>query len=250
MESPIGRVEGLAEAVREGKPLPPADLAVLEHYVAVAEDAGGWDGVAEIVVAAELVDRGFRMHRLADGADCRRDELLLRDYSLVCAAELATRMGRSDVDREFADAAMTAAAGHDYVPLLERAVAMAVTPASGEIVPEAAALPTVVAGGELAAIDAYLRAVVASDPGVVGEPMAKLLGAGGKRLRSVLAYLASTLGPRHDPRPAATLAAVVEFIHNATLVHDDLVDESPLRRGLPTIHLAYGPAAAVRAGDF
>ena len=250
LDSPIARVEGLAEAVREGKPLPPADLGVLEHYIAVADDAGDWDGIAEIVVAAELVDRGFRMHHLSAGADCRRDELLLGDYSLVCAAELATRMGRSDVDREFADAAMTAAAGKDYVPLLERAVVMAVTPATGEVQSEGAPLPPVVAGEELAAIDAYLRAVVANDPSAVAEPMAKLLGAGGKRLRSVLAYLASTLGPQHDPRRAAKLAAVVEFIHNATLVHDDLVDESPLRRGLPTVHLAYGPEAAVRVGDF
>src|SRR5258708_32358731 len=109
LESPMGRVEGLAEAVRAGKPLPAADLAVLEHYVAVADDAGDWEGVADIVVAAELVDRGFRMHRLADGADCRRDELLLGDYRLVCAAELATRMGRSDVEREFAQAGSTAA---------------------------------------------------------------------------------------------------------------------------------------------
>src|SRR5258708_38485209 len=248
MEPPIGRGEGLAEAVREGKPLPPADLAVLEHSGAVAEDAGGWDGVAEIVVAAELVDRGFRMHRLADGADCRRDELLLGDYSLVCAAELAPRRGRSAVDRELAGGGMTGAAGEDYVPLLGRAVTMAAAPASGEVAPEGAPPPAVIAGDELAAIDAYLAGVVASDPVMVGEPMAKLLGAGGKRLRSVLAYLASTLGPRQDPRRAATLAAVVEFIHHATLVHDDLVDESPLRRGLPTIHLAYGPAAPGRVG--
>ena len=250
LETPIGRVEGLAEAVRQGKPLPPADLGVLEHYVAVADDAGDWDGVADVVVAAELVDRGFRMHRLAGDADCRRDELLLGDYSLVCAAELATRMGRSDVDREFARAAMTAAAGDDYVPLLERAVAMAVAPLSNQVFPDGAAPPVVAPGEELAAIDAYLGEVVSGDPSLVGEPMARLLGAGGKRLRSVLAYLASSLGREHDSHRAATLAAVVEVIHNATLVHDDLVDESPLRRGLPTIHLAFGPAAAVRVGDF
>src|SRR5258708_33019777 len=106
LESPMGRVEGLAEAVRAGKPLPAADLAVLEHYVAVADDAGDWEGVADIVVAAELVDRGFRMHRLADGAACRRDGLLLGDYSLVGAAELATPMRRSDLERAIVRAAM------------------------------------------------------------------------------------------------------------------------------------------------
>src|SRR5579864_8063921 len=148
LESPMARAEGLAEAVREGKPLPPADLAVLEHYVAIADEAGGWEGIADIVVAAELVDRGFRIHRLADGASCRRDELLLGDYSLVCAAELATRMGRSDVDREFAQAAMTAAVGGDYLPRLEQAVTMAVTPAAGEVIPQDEPPPPVVAGSE------------------------------------------------------------------------------------------------------
>src|SRR5258708_34158008 len=89
LESPMGRVEGLAEAVRAGKPLPAADLAVLEHYVAVADDAGDWEGVADIVVAAELVDRGFRMPRLQAGAGCRPANLLPGDCSPVCAAELA-----------------------------------------------------------------------------------------------------------------------------------------------------------------
>jgi octaprenyl-diphosphate synthase len=251
LETPISRVEGLADAVREGKPLPPAESSVLEHYANVAENAGDWDEVAEIVVAAELVDRGFQMHRLTGDAGCRRDELLLGDYSLVCAAELATRLGRSDVDRDFARAAMTAAAGKDYVPLLESAVATAVlVPQNGK---QSAASPKPMAvrdGEELAAIDAYLMTLVAGDPALVGEPMARLLGAGGKRLRSVLAFLASSLGHDHDSERAAILASVVEFIHNATLVHDDLVDESPLRRGLPAIHVAYAPEIAVRVGDF
>ena len=121
LETPFSRVEDLAEAVRAGKPLPPAESSVLQHYANVAGSAGAWEEVAEIIVAAELVDRGFQMHRLASDAGCRRDELLLGDYSLVCAAELATRLGRSDVDRDFARAAMTAAAGENYVPLRESA---------------------------------------------------------------------------------------------------------------------------------
>jgi octaprenyl-diphosphate synthase len=258
LETPFGRLEGLAEAVRAGRPLPSVESGVLEHYANVASRAGSWADVAEVVVAAELVDRGFQIHRLAGDAGCRRDELLLGDYSLVCAAELATRLGRSDVDREFARAAMTAAAGGDYMPYLESAVATAVlVPRNGIALanpakaPDGAAKPLDVAKGqELAAIDGYLVTLVASDPVLVGEPMARLLGAGGKRLRSVLAYLASSLGPDHDPERAATLASVVEFIHNATLVHDDLVDESPLRRGIPAIHVAYAPAVAVRVGDF
>jgi octaprenyl-diphosphate synthase len=250
LENPLSRIEDLAEVVRAGKPLPPAEPSVLEHYAAVAGNAGAWEGVAEIVVAAELVDRGFQIHRLRGDAGCRRDELLLGDYSLVCAAELATRLGRSDVDREFAQAAMTAAAGEDYVPHLESAVTMAVLlPHDGN--PPAPARPMAVRDGEeLAAINAFIMTLVADDPALVGEPMASLLGAGGKRLRSVLGFLASSLGPDHDPERAAILASILEFIHNATLVHDDLVDESPLRRGLAAIHVAYGPGVAVRVGDF
>jgi octaprenyl-diphosphate synthase len=251
LENPFSRVEDIAEVVRAGKLLPPAEPSVLEHYAAVAGNAGAWEDVAEVVAAAELVDRGFQMHRLRGDAGCRRDELLLGDYSLVCAAELATRLGRSDVDREFAQAAMTAAAGEDYVPHLESAVTMAVlVPDDGNPAVAAPRPLTVRDGEELAAIDAYIMTLVADDPALVSEPMARLLGAGGKRLRSVLGFLASSLGPDHDPERAARLASVLEFIHNATLVHDDLVDESPLRRGLAAIHVAYGPAVAVRVGDF
>jgi geranylgeranyl pyrophosphate synthase len=249
LQTPLSQIEGLAEAVRAGKPLPPADPAVLERYAAAAEEAGARDGVADIVVAAELVDRGFQLHRLESDAGCRRDELLLGDYSLVCAAELATRLGRPDVDQEFARAAMTAAAGGDYLPHLLHAVATAAGRPDG-VSAAGSTLPAVIPGEELAAIDAHMRALVAGDPKLVREPMSTLLGAGGKRLRSVLAFLASQLGPDHDPERAARLASLVEFIHNATLVHDDLVDESPLRRGLPAIHVAYAPEVAVRVGDF
>jgi geranylgeranyl pyrophosphate synthase len=249
LETPLHHIEGLAEAIRRGKPLPPADAAVLERYASAAEDAGDLGGVADIVVAAELVDRGFRLHRLESDAGCRRDELLLGDYSLVCAAELATRLGRPDVDREFARAAMTAANGGDYAPHLLQAVATAVAGPDGAR-PATSTIPAVNPGEELAAIDSHMRALVARDPKLVREPMSRLLGAGGKRLRSVLAFLCSRLGSDHDPERAARLATLVEFIHNATLVHDDLVDESPLRRGLPAIHLAYAPEVAVRVGDF
>jgi geranylgeranyl pyrophosphate synthase len=255
LETPLSRLESRADAVREGKPLPPADSSVLERYAAVADDAGGeWFEMADIVVAAELVDRGFQLHRLAGDADCRRDELLLGDYSLVCAAELATRYGLSEVEGEFARAAMAASAGGDYESHLVRAVETAITgttaPATDQERLPRASLPEVVVGEELAAIDAHLRTLVARDPKLVREPMSGLLAAGGKRLRSVLAFLASTVGPDHDPVRAATLATLVEFIHNATLVHDDLVDESPLRRGIPAVHLAYAPDVAVRVGDY
>ncbi|MDP9325406.1 MAG: polyprenyl synthetase family protein [Candidatus Dormibacteraeota bacterium] len=257
LDTPAPRVEELADAVRGQRPLPPADSAVLQGYAAVADEASGngdWAGVAEIVVAAELVDRGFRFHRLTEDAICRRDELLLGDYCLVCAAELATRLGRADVEIEFSRAAMTAAIGEPYEDSLRSAVATAAS-GPGSVAEVIRPVPAGAdaaedEGREVDVVEAQIHQLLAEDPDAVGRPMADLLDAGGKRIRPQLAYLASRLGDAHDPARAATLASVVEFIHNATLVHDDVVDESPMRRGRPAVHVAYGPGVAVRVGDF
>ena len=88
------------------------------------------------------------------------------------------------------------------------------------------------------------------DPESVGEPMRRLVEAGGKRLRPVLVMLSARLGPHYEPLRAAVLAASVELIHAATLVHDDYVDNSRLRRGRPTVAAAEGPARAISVGDF
>jgi octaprenyl-diphosphate synthase len=252
---PPARLAELLTSVREGRPLPGPDAAVLDGYIAIASAVSpddDWSDVAEAVVSAELVDRGFRFHHMSGDAACRHDELLLGDYCLVCAAELATRLGRSDVDLEFARAAQAAALGEDYHTHLRAAVATAVAPAAQApwAVPQGQPVGPLDSASVLAVIEARLRDVVAADPAAVGTPMEAMLSAGGKRLRPQLAYLASTLGDAHDGERASTLACVIEFIHNATLVHDDLVDESPLRRGMPAVHLAFGPQAAVRVGDY
>ncbi|HXM54334.1 MAG TPA: polyprenyl synthetase family protein [Candidatus Dormibacteraeota bacterium] len=88
------------------------------------------------------------------------------------------------------------------------------------------------------------------DPAAVQEPMRRLVGAGGKRLRPLLAMLAARLGPNGDPLRAAALAAAIELIHDATLVHDDYVDEAATRRGRPTVAAREGPARAVAVGDY
>jgi octaprenyl-diphosphate synthase len=76
-----------------------------------------------------------------------------------------------------------------------------------------------------------------------------IIGAGGKRLRPMLLLLAAqALG--HRGPDAHQLAAVVEFIHTATLLHDDVVDESDLRRGRRTANAVWGNAASVLVGDF
>ena len=88
------------------------------------------------------------------------------------------------------------------------------------------------------------------DPEPVAAPMRRLMEAGGKRLRPKLVQLASQIGPRHDALRAASLAAAVELLHNATLVHDDYVDESTHRRGRPTVAAAEGAERAIAVGDY
>ena len=99
-------------------------------------------------------------------------------------------------------------------------------------------------------IELELERQLLADPDPVGEPMRRLVEAGGKRFRPFLVLLTSRLGPGHDPLRAATLAAAIELIHAATLVHDDYVDESPRRRGRPTVAAAEGPERAIAVGDY
>jgi secondary thiamine-phosphate synthase enzyme len=88
------------------------------------------------------------------------------------------------------------------------------------------------------------------DPEQVQAPMRRLVEAGGKRLRPLLVMLAARLGPQQDPLRAAALAAAIELIHDATLVHDDYVDRAPIRRGRPTVAAAEGASQAVAVGDY
>ena len=88
------------------------------------------------------------------------------------------------------------------------------------------------------------------DPDPIAAPMRRLVEAGGKRLRPKLVQLTAGIGPRNDPLRAAELAAAVELLHNATLIHDDYVDESTHRRGRPTVAAAEGPERAIAVGDY
>src|SRR5690349_23657431 len=98
-------------------------------------------------------------------------------------------------------------------------------------------------------LDLLIGERLASDVPLVRQVAQYIVAAGGKRLRPALLLLAcGALGYRGEPR--LTLAAVIEFIHTATLLHDDVVDESRLRRGQPTANAAFGNAAAVLVGDF
>lgn len=88
------------------------------------------------------------------------------------------------------------------------------------------------------------------DPEPVAVPMRRLTEAGGKRLRPKLVQLTARLGPNYEPLRAAGLAGAIELLHNATLVHDDYVDESTHRRGRPTVAAAEGAERAIAVGDY
>jgi len=101
----------------------------------------------------------------------------------------------------------------------------------------------------MAAMDALIRQRLASDVVLINQVAEYIIGAGGKRLRPMLLLLtAGALG--HRSGDAHQLAAVVEFIHTSTLLHDDVVDESDLRRGRKTANAVWGNAASVLVGDF
>jgi len=103
--------------------------------------------------------------------------------------------------------------------------------------------------GDMEAVDALIRRRLGSDVALVRQVADYIIASGGKRLRPTLLLLAAGAcgyrGVHHHE-----LAAVVEFIHTATLLHDDVVDESELRRGRATANAAFGNAAAVLVGDF
>ena len=102
---------------------------------------------------------------------------------------------------------------------------------------------------DMQAVDALIRRRLASDVVLINQVAEYIVGAGGKRLRPMLLLLsARALG--HGGPDAHQLAAVVEFIHTATLLHDDVVDESDLRRGRSTANAVWGNAASVLVGDF
>jgi len=79
--------------------------------------------------------------------------------------------------------------------------------------------------------------------------IAQLVSAGGKRLRPAVALLVNQMYPVDSER-ALSLAAAVEMLHTASLVHDDLIDEAALRRGHPTVNAVWSPIATVWAGDY
>lgn len=102
---------------------------------------------------------------------------------------------------------------------------------------------------DMRAVDAVIRQRLHSDVVLVRQVAEYIVAGGGKRMRPALVLLAAgTVGYRGTRHHES--AAIVEFIHTATLLHDDVVDESNLRRGRSTANALFGNAASVLVGDF
>jgi geranylgeranyl diphosphate synthase, type II len=92
------------------------------------------------------------------------------------------------------------------------------------------------------------RLAVSGKPPIVYEPIRHTFASGGKRLRAIITLLAcSAVGGRESAALGAAVA--VESLHNFTLIHDDVMDRSPVRRGRPTVHAKWNDAVAILSGD-
>ena len=115
--------------------------------------------------------------------------------------------------------------------------------------PASPALPTQALDAEMQRVDQVIRERLSSQVALINQISNYIIGAGGKRIRPRLVLLFAQAngycGTDHYE-----MAAVVEFIHTATLLHDDVVDESSLRRGRATANAMFGNAASVLVGDF
>ncbi len=104
-------------------------------------------------------------------------------------------------------------------------------------------------GQDMDAVNATILEQLNSDVSLINQLGYYIISGGGKRIRPMIAVLAaralSYKGNKH-----VTVAALIEFIHTATLLHDDVVDESDMRRGKATANAAFGNAASVLVGDF
>ena len=129
------------------------------------------------------------------------------------------------------------------------------TAAPAETVARADAAPTALevaqelVAHDMRAVDGLIAQRLRSDVVLVNQVAQHIVNSGGKRLRPLMVLLsANAFG--YQGRNHLELAAIVEFIHTATLLHDDVVDESSLRRGRPTANAVFGNEASVLVGDF
>ncbi|WP_106769063.1 polyprenyl synthetase family protein [Paenibacillus faecalis] len=104
-------------------------------------------------------------------------------------------------------------------------------------------------------VNREIEQIVKHDPdlsrsSIVAKSVLELIRSGGKRLRPIMVLVGSRFGPKPLGRKQWQLAAAAEFIHAASLVHDDVIDRSDLRRGQPAMHLKTGVSQAVHIGSY
>ncbi|KAK4420454.1 Solanesyl diphosphate synthase 2, chloroplastic [Sesamum alatum] len=108
---------------------------------------------------------------------------------------------------------------------------------------------------DLLTLNKNLQSIVGSENPVLMSAAEQIFGAGGKRMRPALVFLVSRAtaeiaGLKDLTKEHRRLAEIIEMIHTASLIHDDVLDESDMRRGKETVHQLYGTRVAVLAGDF
>ena len=102
---------------------------------------------------------------------------------------------------------------------------------------------------DMSSVNELIRGSLDSGVALIRQISEYIIGSGGKRLRPILVILASQ-ACRYEGKDHIKLAAIIEFIHTATLLHDDVVDDSDMRRGKESVHAVWGSAASVLVGDF
>ncbi len=103
---------------------------------------------------------------------------------------------------------------------------------------------------DMADVNATILDQLNSDVSLINQLGYYIISGGGKRIRPMIAVLAARAINNYDGKQHITVAALIEFIHTATLLHDDVVDESDMRRGKATANAAFGNAASVLVGDY
>jgi octaprenyl-diphosphate synthase len=103
--------------------------------------------------------------------------------------------------------------------------------------------------GDLVRVESALADMMCCAGSVAAEPLGRILGAGGKRLRPALVIFAAR-GCRYSGQKSIRLAAAMELIHTASLIHDDVIDEAEVRRNAPTVNAGWGNKGAVLLGDY
>ncbi|MEA4871126.1 MAG: polyprenyl synthetase family protein [Christensenella sp.] len=102
---------------------------------------------------------------------------------------------------------------------------------------------------ELDAVRQFMLDSISDAIPLVKEPLTEVIESGGKMLRPAMVILGAKLGKYKSDR-VIPIAACVELLHTATLIHDDIIDESKLRRGIETVHSKYSKEVAVLVGDY